>query len=129
MGNTALVVLRYSSVKLVQIKSPARTMFHSCFGMSYLFKKSCDTSFSKKDAIMTIVRNIYVAFYDKQRASVNPKLFPFGGPECVKVCLAFRIRSSLLMNFYRRQLSHFFHIRPRKNTIFLSSTLWIFMNI
>ena len=43
-------------------------MFDSCFGVGYLFQKSCNTRFSKKDAIMTIVRNIYVAFNDKQRA-------------------------------------------------------------
>ena len=63
-----LVQLRYNSVKLAGVKVPARTMFDSCFGVGYLFQKSCNTRFSKKDAIMTIVRNIYVAFNDKQRA-------------------------------------------------------------
>ena len=45
-------------------------MFHSYFGMSCLFQISSDTSFTKKkkNAIMTIVRNIYVAFNDKLQA-------------------------------------------------------------
>ena len=71
MRNTALVVVRYNSVKLTLIKVPARTLFHSCFGMSHLFQKSCDTNFSKKDANVTVMRNIYLAFHNKKPVSVN----------------------------------------------------------
>ena len=49
----------------------------------------------------SVVKIIYVAFYDKQRGQLNPYLFPFGGPVCMKICFAFRIRGSLLKYFYR----------------------------